>query len=79
MSSRSSSPSCFLVGADSLLMECGEILLQTGWSVVGVAAGSTKVADWARRKGLRVVDVDLAAPRFQTPRQRLRGGLDGCA
>ncbi|MBK6685780.1 MAG: LLM class flavin-dependent oxidoreductase [Deltaproteobacteria bacterium] len=57
MNQRSPSPSCFLVGADSLLLECGEILLQKGWVIAGVAAGSTRVADWARRKGLRTVDV----------------------
>lgn len=52
--------SCFLIGADTLLLECGEILLTKGHTIAGVVAGSTRVADWARRKGLPVHDVKSA-------------------
>ena len=45
-----------LVGADSLLLECGEILLTKGHQIVAVAAGSRRVTNWATARGLPVVD-----------------------
>src|SRR5688572_16415878 len=57
MSSSEQSPvTCALVGADSLLVECGEILLGGGHTISVVAAGSPRVASWAAAKGLPVVD-----------------------
>ena len=53
---------CTLIGADSLLIECGELLLLRGHEVVAVVAGSPKVADWARAKGLAAID--LADPSW---------------
>ena len=47
---------CALVGADSLLIECGEALLGKGHEIVAVAAGSRRVADWAASKQLTVID-----------------------
>ncbi len=47
---------CVLVGADSLLLECGDILASKGHEVVAVAAGSRRVADWATSKGYATVD-----------------------
>ena len=47
---------CALVGADSLLIECGEALLGKGHEIVAVAAGSRRVADWATSKQLTVID-----------------------
>ncbi|MFM2072971.1 MAG: hypothetical protein RLZZ623_3235, partial [Actinomycetota bacterium] len=52
---------CALVGADSLLIECGELLRSRGHEIVAVAAGSAKVAEWARSHGLPVVVVDDGA------------------
>ncbi len=64
---------CALVGADSLLIECGEALLGKGHEIVAVAAGSARVAEWARSKDLTVIDAsgpvagwepELATHRF---------------
>lgn len=43
---------CALVGADSLLVECGEVLRKRGHSIVAVVAGSDRVERWAREQGL---------------------------
>lgn len=64
---------CALVGADSLLIECGELLLAKGHQIPVVAGGSPRVIEWAHTKGIPVVDADrpagawgsdLAAHRF---------------
>src|SRR5688500_5616818 len=61
---------CALIGADTLLPECGEILAARGHSIVAVVAGSDKVAQWARTKGCVVLDAsgawksELAAHSF---------------
>ena len=47
---------CALVGADSLLIECGELLLAGGHDIGVVAAGSDRVARWATGHGLAVID-----------------------
>ena len=48
--------SCYLVGAESLLVRCGEILLERGHDLRGVVTAEPSIADWARGKGLAVVD-----------------------
>jgi len=48
--------SCFIVGADSLLIECGEILLSRGHTILGVLSSAPRIVDWSRRKGLRIID-----------------------
>jgi natural product biosynthesis luciferase-like monooxygenase protein len=45
-----------LVGADSLLIECGEILLAKGHEVTAVVAGSDRVASWAGSHRIPVVE-----------------------
>jgi natural product biosynthesis luciferase-like monooxygenase protein len=49
--------SCFLIGADTLLMECGAVLLERGHDVRGVVTGAPRVGAWAREHGLDVIDV----------------------
>lgn len=49
--------SCHLIGADSLLTQCGEILLEQGHVVQGVVTGAAKVAQWARGHDIDVIDV----------------------
>ena len=65
---------CALVGADSLLIECGETLLAGGHRVEVVAASSPRVATWAASHGIPVVDAtgpasewagELAGHEFQ--------------
>jgi natural product biosynthesis luciferase-like monooxygenase protein len=46
---------CALIGADTLLIECAEMLLARGHHVVVVAAGSDRVASWATGRGIPVV------------------------
>ena len=60
---------CFLIGGDSLLMECGEVLLARGDAVRGVVTAAPRVRDWARGKGLPVVDAksDYAAVLARQP------------
>lgn len=59
------SMTCALVGADSLLIECGEILLRKGHAIETVAAGSARVAAWARSKGIDVIDATASASQWQ--------------
>ena len=47
---------CFLIGSESLLAECGEILLKQGHEVAGVVSGAKKIVRWANQKQLRVLD-----------------------
>lgn len=63
---------CVLIGADSLLIECGEILLQRGHEVVAVAAGSARVADWARGRSLGVIDATGPADGWAVQLEGLR-------
>ena len=42
-----------LIGSETLLVECAEILLRHGHDIVAVVAPPGVAADWARRKGLR--------------------------
>lgn len=72
MSEPSSPFSTVLIGADSLLTECGETLLTQGHSIEAVASGSTRVSAWARSHDIPVIEVSddgwidqLAAHRFQ--------------
>ncbi|HKQ67816.1 MAG TPA: MupA/Atu3671 family FMN-dependent luciferase-like monooxygenase [Polyangiaceae bacterium] len=48
--------SCFLMGQDALLEECGEIWLRQGHEVRGVVSASPRIVAWAERRGLSVVD-----------------------
>ena len=43
---------CALVGADTLLIECARLLLERGHEIATVAAGSTRIADWATQAGI---------------------------
>src|SRR5688572_18278508 len=50
--------SCYLIGADTLLVECGNLLLDKGHSIRGVISNAPKVSDWARER--RLLHVPLA-------------------
>lgn len=52
---------CALIGADTLLIECGELLLSAGHQITVVGAGSAKVADWAASRAIASVDTSGAA------------------
>ena len=48
--------SCFLIGADTLLMECGEVLLSEGHDIRGVITSEPRVAQWCASQAVRVID-----------------------
>ena len=55
---------CFLIGADSLLVACGDQLLQRGHEIGGVLTRTARVAAWARSNGIPVHDTkDVEALR----------------
>ncbi len=47
---------CFVIGSDTLLMECTDHLLEAGHEVLGVVTDTPRVATWAQERGLDVVD-----------------------
>jgi natural product biosynthesis luciferase-like monooxygenase protein len=56
--------SCTLIGSDTLLQECGELLLHKGHTITTVVTDAGRIASWARSKGLEVAhpkDDDLVA------------------
>ncbi|MFI9237311.1 AMP-binding protein [Streptomyces sp. NPDC053079] len=50
--------SCFLIGGNSLLVSCAELLLEQGHEVLGVVSPDEGIRDWAARQGLDAVDAD---------------------
>ena len=50
--------SCFLIGSESLLVQCAEILIERGHEVRGVASGEPSISAWARGRGIPTVDPD---------------------
>ena len=47
---------CFVIGGDTLLTECAEVLLARGHHISGVITSAPKVEAWARGRGLRLID-----------------------
>ena len=52
--------SCYIIGDDYLLIECGKVLLDKRWIVRGVVSSYDKAIDWARNFNI---------PIFQTINQ----------
>ncbi len=54
---------CYVIGAESLLVRCCELLLADGHTVLGVITRAPEIARWAEQRGLRVVEPgpDLAS------------------
>ncbi|MEK6676137.1 MAG: MupA/Atu3671 family FMN-dependent luciferase-like monooxygenase [Planctomycetota bacterium] len=48
--------SCFVIGADSLLIESCEILLAKGQTIHGIISATPRIVEWARGKGIAVFD-----------------------
>ena len=54
---KSGSPSTFvLIGADTLLIECAEVLLAAGHEINAVVTAAPAIESWCVRKGVRFVD-----------------------
>jgi len=49
--------SCFLIGGDTLLGECGAMLLERGHTIRGVIADAPRIAAWAHEHDLEVASV----------------------
>ncbi|MBI4882706.1 MAG: LLM class flavin-dependent oxidoreductase, partial [Actinobacteria bacterium] len=49
---------CALIGADTLLIECAQMLMERGHEIVAVGAGSDRVATWAVASEIPVQTVD---------------------
>jgi natural product biosynthesis luciferase-like monooxygenase protein len=47
--------SAFLIGSESLLVQCAEILLDRGNDVRGVISGAPAIRAWAAQRGVRVI------------------------
>jgi natural product biosynthesis luciferase-like monooxygenase protein len=59
MASDLSNPfSCYLIGGDSLLIECGEILLSKGHQILGVISNAPRLTQWAASKSIPSMPVD---------------------
>jgi len=54
-SPQSSTFSCYLIGGDSLLIECGEILLSRSHQVLGVITNATRLSQWAASKSIPTI------------------------
>ncbi len=62
---------CVLIGAESLLIGCGDMLLDRGHEIRAVVSRDAAIGDWARAKGLELLEsVPQLADRFQP------GGFD---
>ena len=48
--------SCYVVGAESLLIQCGEVLLQNDFEILGIVSAQPAIVSWAAGRRL---------PRFQ--------------
>ena len=47
---------CYIIGADTLLTSCSQILLDKGHSIEGIISSNPEIAKWARQKELRVLN-----------------------
>ncbi len=47
--------SCYLIGGDTLLIECGEVLLSKGHEIKGVITAAPRISQWAHSKSLPVI------------------------
>ena len=54
---------CYIVGTESLLIQCADILLRAGHTVAGVVSSDQGITSWAAEHGIRVLpfDAQLAA------------------
>jgi len=63
------SASCVLAGSESLLVQCGELLLERAWEIARIVSRDDAIVEWAEAKGLEVC----------APGKALAGSLEGVA
>ena len=51
-------PSCYLIGGDTLLMECGRQLMDGGFELTGVISRTPRIEEWAVENGLAFLSLD---------------------
>jgi len=49
---------CYVIGTESLLIQCAEVLLNEGFEVLGVVSAEPAIRSWAEGKGLRRLELD---------------------
>lgn len=49
---------CYVIGVDSLLIRCSEILLEKGNKILGVISSAPNIKNWAFEKGIKVIEHD---------------------
>jgi len=54
--------SCYLIGGDSLLIECAEVLLTKGHNIRGVITSAPRLSQWAMSKSITVIAADKNYP-----------------
>ena len=59
--------SCYLIGADTLLVECGNLILEKGHSIRGVISNAPRVKEWALER--RLAHIPLGAGYAEIMRQ----------
>ncbi|HVK85196.1 MAG TPA: MupA/Atu3671 family FMN-dependent luciferase-like monooxygenase [Kofleriaceae bacterium] len=47
--------SCFLIGTESLLISCADVLLEKGHSILGVISDEPVIMGWCAERGVRVI------------------------
>jgi hypothetical protein len=47
--------SCYIIGEESLLIQCADILLERGHDIRGLISQSPAITSWAAEKGLPVL------------------------
>lgn len=50
--------SCFLIGADSLLIECAKILRTKNFDIRGIITNTPRIVAWAQAEGLKTIEQD---------------------
>ena len=48
--------SCYLIGSESLLVQCAEILRERGHEIRGIASEEAPILAWARERGIATID-----------------------
>ncbi len=61
-SQQANSFSCYLIGGDSLLIECGEILQAKGHEILGVITNTPRLSQWAISKSIPTIAADSDYP-----------------
>jgi len=56
--------SCILLGSQSLMIQCGEILQTQGHEIRAVVSREPAIVQWTERRNLRLIDPESIAGRI---------------